>query len=1057
MNQQTTPFHRLCHGFRSAPQFAVNWLRGSWLLTASLILIAMAFYAGDTAWADSADTPLGETTPPISTLLSDDFNTCTLNTRWQYIDPLGDSLMDVNGEQVVITVPAGVSHDIWEGNMNAPRLMQTVNNTDFEAEVKFESQLKRHYQLQGILVQADAQNLLRFNFQSDGSSTHLLIVSFSSGVPTILADQVIDGGAPLYLRVRRNGNSWTTSYSYDGISWPTTPELTFTQSLAVTQIGAFIGNAGPSPSFTGVIDYFFNTASRISPEDPVVNTIPVNVVGNGRVDKSCGSPLSLNAVPDLGWNFSNWSGDLTGSQNPSTLAITGSEVVTATFVPKPLFLNIQLNGGGTVRLNPDQVYFDNGDVVTLTAIPNRGWVFDGWSDAITGNEVSKVLTMDSNKTVTANFRLLQDQSNIESDDFNTCTLNTTRWSYTNPLNDAEIKMTGSQIKISVPGGTAHDVWTGGNNAPRIMQTAANQDFSIETKFESIIDKRYHLQGILIEEDANNFLRINFQHNGNNMSVFAASFSNGNPRERFNQTIPDGTPHYLRVVRSGQDWGVFYSYNGEDWETNSAMAFNFVMNVTKTGLFVGNAGDDAPAHTGTIDYFFNSASPITPEDPIVNALPPINIVGQGTIVRTPECGNPIELTAVPAANWRFAGWSGDLTGTQNPVTVTANGTERITATFTPVSGIQSDDFSGCSINEAWTFVDPKGDAEFSRIDNQKISIFVPPGVEHDAYPLEGSDAPINRAPRLMQPAADVDFEIEAKFESDMSDRYQIQGLLVEQDARNFLRFDYSHNGSTPAITAIGIIDGTPTTYGNEDIAIAAPMYMRVNRSGDVWTLDRSADGVTWITSFSFTHELVTNQVGIFAGNAGRNPAHTAIVDYFFENRNRISPEDAGGNQLTVSENGSGTVSRTPSKTNYSCDEQVEIRATAAAGWTFTGWSGDLTGSQNPATVIMDGSKTITAIFKENKFTVTLEKQGGEDNEEPGTTSVSVAGPYYEGQRVTLSAVPSTGYRFVKWVSGSTEYTEAEIDVTISANVTYTAVFAKSDEPATYTIYMPIVAR
>lgn len=400
----------------------------------------------------------------------------------------------------------------------------------------------------------------------------------------------------------------------------------------------------------------------------------------------------------------------------------------------------------------------------------------------------------------------------------------------------------------------------------------------------------------------------------------------------------------------------------------------------------------------------------------------------------------------------------MTGSQTPVTVTAKGTERITATFAPISGIHSDDFGSCEIDEAWTFINPKNDAEYNRIDNQKLAIVVPGDVEHDVYPNGVAGDPINRAPRLMQPAANVDFEIEAKFESNMSARYQLQGLLVEQDADDFLRFDFNHNGLTPAITVIGFTNGVPRTYGREEIVIAAPMYMRVNRNSDAWTVAHSANGTDWTTAITFTRSLEVNQVGFFAGNAGLNPPHTAIIDYFFENRNRIDPEDGSGSQLTLDKTGNGTVTASPSKQIYGCDEQVQIQATAAAGWTFTGWSGGLTGSQNPATVTMSSSKTVTAIFKQNQFSLNLELDGGEGNETPGTTTASVAGPYYEGQVVTLAAVPQTGYRFTKWISGENEYTEAEIEVTISANATFTAVFEKIPvSEVMHKIYMPIVAR
>jgi len=40
-----------------------------------------------------------------------------------------------------------------------------------------------------------------------------------------------------------------------------------------------------------------------------------------------------------------------------------------------------------------------------------------------------------------------------------------------------------------------------------------------------------------------------------------------------------------------------------------------------------------------------------------------------------------------------------------------------------------------------------------------------------------------------PAANnTDFELELKFESSLTTQYQMQGLIVEQDSINFIRFD-----------------------------------------------------------------------------------------------------------------------------------------------------------------------------------------------------------------------------------------------------------------------------
>jgi len=66
-------------------------------------------------------------------------------------------------------------------------------------------------------------------------------------------------------------------------------------------------------------------------------------------------------------------------------------------------------------------------------------------------------------------------------------------------------------------------------------------------------------------------------------------------------------------------------------------------------------------------------------------------------------------------------------------------------------------------------------------------------------------------------------------------------------------------------------------------------------------------------------------------------------------------------LTVSTTGNGTVSRTPDSASYAHGTPVSLTAAPALGWHFVGWSGDLSGSANPAGLTMDGSKTVMAIF------------------------------------------------------------------------------------------------
>lgn len=197
------------------------------------------------------------------TLHSDNFDNSTLNTElWEVLDPRNDSkfTMVSNGTKngfLSISVPAGSEHDVWNGN-NAPRVMQSVGNTDFEVEVKFESQLYRRYQMQGIIIEQDKDNFLRLDFYSDGQKTWVFGADFINGSPSTKVNKIIgtvhSSVIPLYMRVKRAGNLWTQSYSYDGTNWEVSTD--FSRTLTVTSIGPFIANAGSNPAFNGRIDYF---------------------------------------------------------------------------------------------------------------------------------------------------------------------------------------------------------------------------------------------------------------------------------------------------------------------------------------------------------------------------------------------------------------------------------------------------------------------------------------------------------------------------------------------------------------------------------------------------------------------------------------------------------------------------------------------------------------------------------------------------------------------------------------------------------------------------------
>ncbi|MES2374341.1 MAG: ice-binding family protein [Bacteroidota bacterium] len=69
----------------------------------------------------------------------------------------------------------------------------------------------------------------------------------------------------------------------------------------------------------------------------------------------------------------------------------------------------------------------------------------------------------------------------------------------------------------------------------------------------------------------------------------------------------------------------------------------------------------------------------------------------------------------------------------------------------------------------------------------------------------------------------------------------------------------------------------------------------------------------------------------------------------------------GLTLTIVPTAGGSVSKNPDRASYDSGTTVVLTATANAGYTFTSWAGDATGSTNPLTVTMNSNKNIVANF------------------------------------------------------------------------------------------------
>jgi len=212
-----------------------------------------------------------------------------------------------------------------------------------------------------------------------------------------------------------------------------------------------------------------------------------------------------------------------------------------------------------------------------------------------------------------------------------------------------------------------------------------------------------------------------------------------------------------------------------------------------------------------------------------------------------------------------------------------------ATAATSQPFESDDFHCPLLQSRWTLENPLGDGTATLVGagtaDAWLELSLPAGTIHDAW-----GAGQNEALRVTQDAADSDFQIEVHWKTEPAGGFNDQGVLVEQDSDNWLRFDVYHNNSSLKAFIGKTIAGTNTSLLNADIAAGSSFYLRVDRTGDTWTLELSGDGVTYSPAGQFTETLAVTRVGVYAANPVNALAWTSQVDWFFDAGSPIDPED-----------------------------------------------------------------------------------------------------------------------------------------------------------------------
>lgn len=235
-----------------------------------------------------------------------------------------------------------------------------------------------------------------FNFRNGtGSSIQTFFVRVGLDLGAIYIDDIFtDPGG--------ENRTVPSGVSCGGSEPPTatfTPTPTFTPTFTPT----------PTPTFTPAAASVvcFPLTLSFSGTGAALQASPQNSAGCPPGDYVANEVISLTANPADGWAVSGWAGTqsnaATTAQN-TVLMPNSAHSASVTYVSIEYSLTVTVAGSGTVSRSPEKPSYQFGDVVTLTASPSDGYIFNEWSGATSGVTPSIQVVVRDDTTMTANFQ-----------------------------------------------------------------------------------------------------------------------------------------------------------------------------------------------------------------------------------------------------------------------------------------------------------------------------------------------------------------------------------------------------------------------------------------------------------------------------------------------------------------------------------------------------------------------------------------------------------------------------------------------------------------------------
>jgi hypothetical protein len=821
------------------------------------------------------------------------------------------------------------------------------------------------------------------------------------------------------------------------------------------------GSASRSHTYTIVGNYTIKAQARCQSHTSIVSnwssgktvnisghTLSVTISGQGTVSKSPNKAqynhnenVALTASPYAGYGFDHWGGNLSGSANPAILTMNGDKSVIVYFTQTAETVSNPSTptGSSTGKVGQSLTYTTGGSTSNLGhAVQYR---FD-WGD---GNITNWGSATQSHAYTTVNTYNIKAQARCQ-----THTGIVSGWSGTK-----SVTVSGHTLTVTISGqGTV-------SNSPNKTQYNHNENVTL-TASPSAGYRFDRWEGALSGSTNPSALTMNgdktvtayFTQTTETVSIptTPTGASTGKVGQSLTYTTGGSTSNLGHAVEYRFDWG---DGSFSNWGSTSQ---NHIY--TTVGAFSVKAQARCQSHTGVVSDWSGTKG-IAVAGHTLN----VNISGQGTISKSPNKAQynhneNVTLTATPSAGYQFDRWEGSLSGSANPATLTMNGDKTVTAFFTqttetvsnpntptgPSSGkvgqslifITSGSLS--NLGHAVEYRFDWGDGSFSSWGSaSQTHTFIIAGTHNvkaqtrcQTHTGVVSSWSLGRAVNVSGHTLTVTINGQGTVSKSPNKTQYNHYENVTLTAAPYANYQFDHWGgnlsgnTNPAILSM---DGnkTVTAYFTQTaetiytpgmpsgpIAGKVGQSLTFSTSGAVSSLGHTVEYRFDWGDGSFSNWGSTSQSHTYtvAGTHGvrvqaRCQIHTGVVSSWSAARNVA----VSGHTLTVTISGQGTVTNNPNKNQYNHNESVTLIAVPSDGYLFNNWGADMTGSSNPASLVMNTDKNVIAFFTQTNEIISR------PNRVTGPSSGSV------GQNLTFStggALSNLGhdveYRF-DWGDGS----------------------------------------